>query len=88
MIIEKTMKKREKENYEKNYKKAEQEAKKIMLSATDSEIDGLRTSLTVAPKPEPKEKEQEKEQEQHGFLGSFNQKLTHLKKTIGRRIES
>jgi len=44
-------------------RKLNRKPKKIMLSATDSEIDGLRTSLTVAPKPEPKEKEQEKEQE-------------------------
>lgn len=49
------MKQREKENYEKNYKKAELEAKKIMMSASDSEVDELRTSLTTAPKPVPKE---------------------------------
>ena len=52
MAVQAQLKKKEQENYEKNYRKAEMEAKKIMMSATDSEILGLRNELTKAPKPQ------------------------------------
>ena len=80
MQVEMQRRKHEKENYEKNFKKAEMEAQKIMMSATDNEIQGLRTALMTPPKPQPKENDQEKEMEQQGFLGTFNQKQSHLKK--------
>ena len=50
MALQQMLKKKQQENFEKNYAKAQLEAKKIMMSATDNEIMGLRSELISQPK--------------------------------------
>lgn len=57
MNIEQNKYNQHKANYEKNFKKAEMAAQKIMMSAGDNEMQGLSSVLIPAAKPEPVHKQ-------------------------------